>query len=231
MTAIDLLTDQCHEFDIEATSAPHCVEAYKDGFIFSSKSQELTYCWVKEGKPCANKISIKSKGLGTNLSLKPSGDDFYLFNEYGLHYYEESTKKTYSQNCFDITNCGISLNKDGSLFTVADFGGSVYTFTTEQTNIVPVPLSQVNMGIPVRTIVWCHDSNKILIGCVGGTLFCWDGFSEECNLVNQLNHTINILRYFDGYVFMGTSDGFVHVLHSETITEIYSFQAHFPIHY
>ena len=77
-----------------------------------------------------NKISIKSKGLGGNLSLKPSGDDFYLFNEYGLHYYESNSKKTYSQNCFDITNCGISLNKDGSLFTVADFGGTIYTFTT-----------------------------------------------------------------------------------------------------
>ena len=73
------------------------------------------------------------------------------------------------------------------------------------------------MGIPVRTLVWCHDTNQILIGCVGGSFFSWDGASEECNLLVQLDHTINILRYFEGYVYMGTSDGFVHVIHSETL--------------
>lgn len=68
--------------------------------------------------------------MGGNLSIKPFKDNYYLFNEYGLHFYESQTSITYSQNCFDITNCGISLNKDGSLFAVADFGGNVYTFTT-----------------------------------------------------------------------------------------------------
>jgi hypothetical protein len=36
----------------------------------------------------------------------------------------------YTQNCFDITNCGISLNKNGTYFSVADFGGNIYIFTT-----------------------------------------------------------------------------------------------------
>ena len=85
---------------------------------------------VIEGEVKTYKIPIKSKGMGGNLSIKPDGDNLYLFNEYGLHFYETSSQKTYSQNCFDITNCGINLNKDGSCFTVADFGGNVYTFTT-----------------------------------------------------------------------------------------------------
>lgn len=30
---------------------------------------------------------------------------------------------------------------------------------------------------------------------------------------------------------MGISDGYIHVLHSETLQEVYKFQSHFPIHY
>ena len=68
--------------------------------------------------------------MGGNLSIKTLGKDLYLFNENGLHFYEASTSKTYSHFCFDITNCGLSLNANGSMLAVGDFGGNVYTFPT-----------------------------------------------------------------------------------------------------
>ena len=81
------------------------------------------------------KIILDSVGIGGNFSIKPQeidkeNTDYYLFNEYGLHLYCSKAKKTFSQACFDITNCGVSLNRNATLFTVADFGGNVYTFTT-----------------------------------------------------------------------------------------------------
>ena len=205
----------------------------------ADKSQE-----EEKGGKTEKIIPIKSLGVGGNFSIKassmnppankPHHSHFYLFNENGLHYYCAEEKKTYSQNCFDITNCGLSLNEDGSKFAVADFGGNIYVFSTEIDNTVPVFLAKVTIGIPVRTLTWCKNSgsNLIVIGCVGGSLFSWDGLSEEANFLMQLDHTINILRYFEyGFVLMGTSDGFVHILHSETMEELYKFQAHFPIHY
>ena len=30
-------------------------------------------------------------------------------------------------------------------------------------------------------------------------------------------HTINILRFYDQFIILGTSDGFVHLLHSQTM--------------
>ena len=111
MTILDWEHEKCEEVEFKATSAPHLVEAHRDGVMFCSKSNELTHLVWKEGKTKISKLNIKSIGLGGNLSLKPQGDNFYLFNEYGLHYYCAETKKTYSQSCFDITNCGISLNK------------------------------------------------------------------------------------------------------------------------
>ena len=32
--------------------------------------------------------------------------------------------------------------------------------------------------------------------------------------MNQYDHTINILRYYEGYIYLGMSDGFVHIIHS-----------------
>ena len=94
-----------------------------------------------------------------------------------------------------------------------------------------MPTGRVSTGIPVRTLVWCHETNKIVIGCVGGTLFSWDCISPEANFVTQLDHTINILRYYERFVLMGTSDGYVHILDEQTMEELYKFQAHFPIQY
>lgn len=28
--------------------------------------------------------------------------------------------------------------------------------------------------MPVRSLVWCHDTDNIIIGCVGGYLYKWD---------------------------------------------------------
>ena len=34
----------------------------------------------------------------------------------------------------------------------------------------------------------------------------------------QLEHTVNILRYFElGFVLLGSADGFVHVFHAESM--------------
>lgn len=82
-----------------------------------------------------------------------------------------------SKNFFDITNCGISFNSDGSLFATADFGGNLFIFDTNQHSLIPQPVSQVMLGIPVRSLVWCYDTNNIIAGCVGGFLFKWDGSS------------------------------------------------------
>lgn len=123
--------------------------------------------------------------------------NFIFFSENGLQYYESDSHKSYCQVFFDITNCGISLNQDGSKFAVADFGGNIYTFSTDSNNVIPVALSKAFVGIPVRTLVWCYDTNRIIIGCVGGYLYCWDGVSEDPELITQTNdHTVNIVRYF-----------------------------------
>lgn len=42
---------------------------------------------------------------------------------------------------------------------------------------------------------------------------------------------MNIVRYYDKFVIFGTSDGYVHIMESQTLEEVYRFQAHFPIHY
>ena len=39
------------------------------------------------------------------------------------------------------------------------------------------------------------------------------------------------MRYYDKFVIFGTSDGYVHIMESQTLEEVYRFQAHFPIHY
>lgn len=81
----------------------------------------------------------------------------------------------HSQNLFDITNCGISLNKDGTQFAIADFGGNIYTFSTSMINMAPVPITKICVCMPIRTLVWCHDTDRIIVGCVGGFLYSWDG--------------------------------------------------------
>ena len=48
ITRICLKTMKCQELPIVASSAPHCLEAYKDGLIYCSKSSELTYITFKD---------------------------------------------------------------------------------------------------------------------------------------------------------------------------------------
>ena len=102
--------------------------------------------------------------MGGNFSIKasvcqskPDEYNLYLFNENGLHFYCAETAHTFSQFCFDITNCGVTFNRDGSRFAVADFGGSVYIFAADEENAtVPVYLSKVTVGMPVRSLAWCR---------------------------------------------------------------------------
>lgn len=83
-----------------------------------------------------------------------------------------------SHNFFDITNCGISFNADASHFAIADFGGNLYIFSADDQSLIPNPITRALIGIPIRTLVWCHDTGHIIAGCVGGYLFKWDGQSE-----------------------------------------------------
>ena len=107
------------------------------------------------------------------MSLKFSTEGIYTLNQNGFHFYSFDQKKTYTQSLFSITNCGISFNSDGSMFAVADFGGSFFVFNTENDSALPDPLFNVFVGIPIRTIVWCPSTNNIAIGCVGGGLYWW----------------------------------------------------------
>jgi hypothetical protein len=69
-------------------------------------------------------------GLGGNLAIKSFDKGFYLYNENGLHLYCQQSEKTFTHSLFSITNCGIVFNNDATLFATADFGGTVYIFSS-----------------------------------------------------------------------------------------------------
>ena len=159
-------------------------------------------------------IPIKSIGIGGNLSIKclDQNKGFYLFNQNGLHHYCGVEDKTFSQGQFQITNCGLSMNQDGSVVAVGDFAGNVLLLSTSTDHFVPKPLLKANVGMPVRSIVWCTKENILLIGCVGGSLFAWNLQDAQPFFLDQSDHSINILRYAHGKIFIGNSDGMVKIL-------------------
>lgn len=86
--------------------------------------------------------------------------------------------------------------------------------------------------MPIRALTWCHRTNLIVIGCIGGSLFAWNTIDEEPIFLDQLdNTTINILRYSHGKIFIGTSDGDIKILEDENLSLSYEFKAHHPILY
>jgi WD40 repeat protein len=86
--------------------------------------------------------------------------------------------------------------------------------------------------MPIRALVWCHKTNLIVIGCVGGSLFAWNINDSDPILIDQLNnHTVNILRYAHEKIFIGTSDGEIKILEESNLSLFYEFKAHHPIHY
>jgi WD40 repeat protein len=154
-------------------------------------------------------------------------------NESGLHFYESSSKKTYTQSLFTITNCGLAFNETGDMIAVADFGGTLHIFNTDKdkVSILPLPLFSVFVGAPIRSVAWCESTNSIAIGCVGGGLFKWDFGAISANFLVQLDHTINILRALDKKIYAGISDGMIKIFDSSTMELIYEFKAHHPINY
>lgn len=114
---------------------------------------------------------------------------------------------------------------------VADFGGSLHVFSTKDVSIVPDPLFSVFVGVPIRSIAWCDATNSIAIGCVGGGLFIWRYGQPEADFVLQEDHTINIMRALDSKIYAGISDGSIKIFDSETMSSIFEFKAHHPIHY
>lgn len=85
----------------------------------------LCYLRYEDDKFVTENIEIDSKGVGDNLCIRAFERGFYLFNERGLHFYDNESKKTVTSSIYNITNCGISFNKDGSKFALGDFE-SVY---------------------------------------------------------------------------------------------------------
>lgn len=61
--------------------------------------------------------------------------------------------------------------------------------------------------MPIRSLAWCHKKNIIVIGCVGGGIYAWNINDSEPIFIDQINHTINIIRYAHEKIFLGTSDG------------------------
>jgi hypothetical protein len=70
-----------------------------------------------------------------------------------------------------------------------------------------------------------------VIGCIGGGILAWNPNDLEAIFIDQLEHTINILRYAHGKIFFGTSDGEVKILDEESLSLVYEYKAHHPIHY
>lgn len=62
--------------------------------------------------------------------------------------------------------------------------------------MTPKAINKVNVGMPIRALVWCHKTNLIVIGCVGGSLFAWNTIDFDPIFIDQLdNTTVNVLRY------------------------------------
>lgn len=70
-----------NEFEIVATASPHCIQPYKNGIIFASQTNQLTYLEFEE-KPVIENMTLKIKGLTTCYSIKKSltSDSFVFFN-------------------------------------------------------------------------------------------------------------------------------------------------------
>ncbi len=61
--------------------------------------------------------------------------------------------------------------------------------------------------MPIRALVWCHNTELIVIGCVGGSLFVWNTHDPEPAFLDQLNTTVNVLKYAHEKIFIGNSNG------------------------
>jgi WD40 repeat protein len=233
MTVFDIEKQRVAEVALETKAFPHLVEPYQAGVVFPQNSNFLTYfTYDFEVKaPKYESLEIKSLSIGGNMSLKFSETGIYTLNENGIHYYDKTVQKTYTQSLFSITNCGISFNGDGDMLAVADFGGSVHIFPATQPNGLPSPLFSVFVGIPIRSIVWCDKTNNIVIGCVGGSLFWWRFGQPDADLIMQIDHTFNILRAVDSKIYAGTSLGEVKIFDANTMALISEYTAHHPVHY
>jgi WD40 repeat protein len=117
------------------------------------------------------------------------------------------------------------------MLVVADFGGSFFVFDAKEARGNPEPLFSVFIGIPIRSIAWCPHSNNVAVGCVGGGLYWWQFGEAEAKLVEQYDHTINILRAVEEKIFTGSSDGQVNIFDTKTMKLLGTYKAHFPIHY
>ena len=123
------------------------------------------------------------------------------------------------------------MNEDGSLVVIGDFAGNVSVLETHPHTIVPRPIRKTNVGMPIRALVWCHKTNLILIGCVGGSLFGWNIKNNQPIFIDQINGSVNILRYAHGKIFIGNSDGEIKILEENNLSLFYEFKAHHPIKY
>ena len=43
LTILNLEGEKCLETQLKATSAPHCIESYRNGILFASESSQLAY--------------------------------------------------------------------------------------------------------------------------------------------------------------------------------------------
>jgi hypothetical protein len=72
------------EKSLPGKSIPFMIERYKEGFIWASTQNELTYAKMDKTQKdlVFETISLKSPGIGGNLSIKPLKNDegFFLFN-------------------------------------------------------------------------------------------------------------------------------------------------------
>lgn len=163
-------------------------ETYEDGVVFASSSNnfsKIKYSFDQD-KLIYYNFQVKSLAVGGNHALKFNKNGLYSLNENGLHYYSKSDNKTYTQSLFSITNCGLTMNESGELIAVADFGGTLHIFNTEKISHLPAPEFSIFVGAPIRSIAWCSSTNKIAIGCVGGSLFEWPYGSPSATLIDQI---------------------------------------------
>lgn len=181
------------------------IEQYKDGIVFSSGKHQFTSLSLKDEKLITHIVELNSIAADVGFCLKfMENGSFYSFNDSGLHYYDAVNKKTYTEQLFDITNCGLSISSDSKKLVVGDFVGNVYIFSIETGE----EIKRTFIGPPIRAISWAEEVDTIFIGTTDGTLSVWNHTtSPEVEHLKSFNCSINCIRTGRGLAIIGNSIG------------------------
>jgi len=163
---------------------------------------------------------------GYNWGILSISKYYIIVNETGFYKLNKETKEyIYKKNILEISGCGVSNPKNNSnIFCYGDLKGNLIIFDNKK-----FEYKEINIGNEMIRSISNDNISNFIIGTMSGNIYQYNYIEKnkpKLIIPKDGNGSITCIHFYNDYLIISTTDGFIKIYDKNTFNLIYFFKAH-----